>query len=217
MANIVINNRHIDQFSSNVKSKANDFMMRIFKSPQMQKFLFEQSNFLTTQLSNSSEWSALHNQLIGEFGFTPEEVSRLNEILPFIETGSNISKVEISVSTNRCFAVLQWVDFEELKNHPLAQHALTRRGENIGSGWDIISYVSWIDWLENGETIEGYSFIDKAWGAYSRSGKGIMKKGGLWQFEPTHIFEQISSKLDKKQLEKGLGVVLRSKGQGVIL
>lgn len=61
--------------------------------------------------------------------------------------------------------------------------------------------VSWMEWLLDGATISGHRFnpaIEK--GNISRTGAGIMDKGGLWQFSPARPGARES--LDDAMLQK---------------
>jgi hypothetical protein len=115
--------------------------------------------------------------------------------------------------------ILDWVDYDKLKTHEYAQHALTKLDRD-GTVVGVTDIVSWVEWLEEGVTVAGYQFFrpNRANIAFSRSGEGLMRHstGRPFVFEPTRIFEKIA-KLEAASrgsfLRKGFGVVVSREAQ----
>ncbi len=211
MAKIKITNER--QFEEFLQKNINKKMELIVKDSE--SFLMKQSEILRDTFANSQEFRDLSGRLVGEFGFTQEEVRDLSKILALLTPGSEkITTLKVTQSNTKFAAILEWVDFDRLKDHPLAQHDLTRLDRTTGQ-FELTETISWIDWLENGAVVRGYSFEDVGSNAaskrFSRSKKGIMRKSssGFWEFSPTRVLETIGERFSKSEFERGFGVVLR--------
>lgn len=214
MANIKVINEQ--QFDQALKKEIGKKMQNIILNSD--KFLMKQADILRDQFQNSQEFRDLSGKLVGEFGFTPEEVRNLKEILTLLVPGNNrVTTLKVTQSSSKFSAILEWVDFNKLKDHPLAQHDLTRVDSQTGQ-FKLTETISWVDWLENGAVVRGYNFSEVGGNspgrAFSRSGKGIMResKSGFWDFTPTKVFDSIGKKFSEAEFKRGFGVVLRRRG-----
>ena len=198
--------------------------MRSIFDTKAKFFLKEQAEILQQKFLSSEEFTALGGRLVGEFGFTPEEVNNLQRISSLLVPGSNdITVSKVKVAKGEYSMLLEWVDLAKLKEHEFAQHVLTRldaSGRVIG----ITDIVSWVEWLEEGATVRGYYFSrpggrfsgpageQVAAANFSRSGEGLMKKSqaGSWIFRPTRVFERIGKQTSKQDFKRGFGLLVRS-------
>ncbi len=213
MAKITIKNeRDLEAF---IKKEATKQVNRILQSSD--KFLLKQAEILQEQIENSDAFRDLQGKLIGEFGFTPEEVFDLRRILTLLVPGSHgITNIKVGTRGETMFAILEWVDFKKLKAHPFAQHDLTRF-DPVSKSFKLTETVSWVDWLENGQVIRGYVFNPISTGRdpsekFSRSGRGLMQRSrsGAFEFKPTRVFSNRSRKFKRSELKRGFGAVLRA-------
>lgn len=196
-----------------IKKAIRNKMARIFRASE--ELMKLNAEVLRDTFRDSAEFRDLSGRLVGEFGFTPEEVSNLDKILELMVPGnSNITVSKLNIGKTYSF-ILEWVDYDKLKKHPYAQHDLTRLDRD-GSIIDITATVSWVEWLEEGESIIGYRFDPVGNRGFakkqSRSGEGLMKKttgGGAWVFEPTGILHRIAEMEDGKLLRRGFGLLAR--------
>ncbi|MHA2063197.1 MAG: hypothetical protein ACXABY_02330 [Candidatus Thorarchaeota archaeon] len=75
---------------------------------------------------------------------------------------------------------------------------------------DVLSEIPWMDWFINGQTIQGHRFNRDTSSEVSRTGRGIMIKGGLWTFTPRSR-DALGKALDEarrtinRRLKEGLG------------
>lgn len=183
-------------------------------------FLMKQAELLRDKFANSEEFRAVQTRLVGEFGFTPQEVRDLQRILTLLVPGSNkVTQLKVTSRASEFAAILEWVDFDQLKTHPFAQHDLTRLDPMTGS-FTLTETVSWVDWLENGQVVRGYVFNPIRTGndpsaRFSRSGRGIMQlaRGGFWEFRPTKVFDKIGKTFSESEFKRGFGAVLRRRGR----
>jgi hypothetical protein len=163
---------------------------------RMDTVLFQEAERLANRVRNSPEFQKLKRPvLIGRFGFTPEELARLDDLFPIIAGGDRqITNVEKSVTGRSKRAILNWVDLEKLKAHPIAEHPLTTFNPQTRA-FEVSQVVSWIQWWEEGVTIRGHIFTrgNVVNSPFSRSGFGIMQRrdGSLFAISPSRIFERI--------------------------
>lgn len=165
---------------------------------KLDEFMFNEAERLAEVVRNSREFRELKTPLlIGRFGFTPSEVSRLDEIFPLIGPRGNnqVTKVKKRLRARAPAIELQWVDFDKLKDHALAQHPLTRFNPDSGQFESTGTVVSWIEWWEDGVTIRGHIFTrgNQRNVEFSRSGQGLMqsRRGSFFMLQPTRIFERV--------------------------
>jgi hypothetical protein len=209
---IILKKTHLRDFEKQVKGIVNEAMTKTFA--QMGALLLRESEILTEKIAQSPDFNSLKGKFVGEFGFTTEEVAQLDNILQVIKNNGPVTQISVKAGARHKTAILQWVDIEALKEHPLAQHDLTRLNPNTGQ-FELTETISWVEWLEEGETIRGYQFFKVTGGKFakhSRSGQGLMRQipGGLWQFEPTKIFETTGKRFNVKNLKRGFGLIFRS-------
>lgn len=218
MGKLTIKSNQIKKLNSLIEKEiGNIFAETIRESGDL---LFKEAEILANQIEGSTEFLQLHTTLVGEFGFTPSEVQGLSDIFSLLIPGtdSKITRVKVKSSPRSSIAVLDWVDFNNLKKHPLAQHDLTRFNRKTKT-WELTERVSWVEWLEEGATIRGYFFNDKAKISRrtppSRSGEGIMNKrpGGLWAFQPTKIFQKTANKFNTNNFKKGFGLLIKKRNR----
>lgn len=186
-------------------------MKQVFK--EAEKVFIQNANALRDTFKDSEEFRSLKGRLRGEFGFTPEEVEGLDRILELMVPGGNeITLTKITFGTEYSI-ILDWVDYAKLKEHPYAQHELTKL-DGDGSVESITDVVSWVEWLEEGHSVVGYYFTrgNIVSDPYSRSGFGLMKKHPTagWVFQPTRILESIAAAEDGKFIKKGFGAIIKS-------
>jgi hypothetical protein len=79
---------------------------------------------------------------------------------------------------------------------------------------DKISNIPWMDWLINGSPTLQYRFFDKPFIPTSRTGGGVMVKGGVWSQEPRRpfAFGVLSSTIElslKIGVAKDIGEIVR--------
>lgn len=209
----IANPREFEQFLTKEISK------RVQKAVAgSEKFLMKQAELLRDKFDNSQEFRAVQTRLVGEFGFTPTEVRNLKQILKLLVPGSNkVTTLKVTTGSSQFSAILEWVDFDKLKAHPLAQHDLTRLDPVSGS-LTLTETISWVDWLEDGRVVRGYTFNPIRSGndpssKFSRSGQGIMQlsRSGFWEFRPTKVFRNIGKSFSGSEFKRGFGVVIRRK------
>ena len=207
----IANAREFEQF---LKKEINKRMKLVVEDSE--QFLIKQSDKLRDSFEKSQEFRDLQTRLVGEFGFTPEEVRDLPKILTLLvpNNSNNVTSIKLTRTNNEFAAILEWVDFDKLKQHPLAQHELTRLNPRTGQ-FEVTEIISWVDWLENGAVVRGYDFQpvqeNFSFSKFSRSGKGIMRPvgGGLWQFQPTKVFDNIGQSFSQSDFRRGFGAVIR--------
>lgn len=186
-------------------------MSRLFvQGPELMK---AQAEVLRTVFANSQEFQDLKGRLVGEFGFTPEEVSQLDRILELLVPGAHgITVSNVKTGPGQFLMQLEWVDFKALKRHDFAQHVLSKL-DSSGAVDSITDIISWVEWLEEGATIRGFEFFrpDSKNRRFSRSGEGLMKQtdGGVWSFQPTRVFERIAKEEKGRFLKKGFGLLIK--------
>ncbi len=212
MAIITIKPGSIKQINSQVKRAAVSKKIRPVFKKGMPLLLKQQAEILKQSFASSTEFQELGGRLLGQFGFTPQEVSNLDRILTLLVPGDNEITFNIVKIGNTLEAILQWVDFQKLKTHSFAQHALTKLDAQ-GNVIDITDVVSWVEWLENGVSIAGYQFFRPAgrFSKFSRSGEGLMReKAGTFVLKPTRVFERTGRGAKKNFLKKGFGLLVKT-------
>jgi len=213
MARIRILNK--DGLQSQIKKAINRKMNLVFN--EAKDLLLQQAKVYRDKFANSSEYQDIKSRMVGEFGFTPEEVAGLDRILdllvPSTDNDITVSFITTGIAKSTKFMILEWVDFSKLKEHPIAQHELTKL-DAAGSVIGITDIVSWIEWLEEGETIRGYEFF-KSNESMSRSGAGLMRRdtGNIFVLEPTRIFERIGIEANINVLRRGFGILVKKFGK----
>jgi hypothetical protein len=210
---------NVNNFERSIRAETIRRMRNVFRKSAF--LLDAQAEILQKAFASSAEFKALSGSLKGQFGFTDAEVANLNRILDLLVPGGHdITVKRVKTSGNNMALILDWVDFEKLKMHEYAEHALTRLDKD-GNEIGVTDIVSWVQWLEEGVTIAGYQFFrpNRANIGFSRSGEGLMRvaTGRPFSFEPTRVFERIA-KLEAAGgapfLKKGFGVVVtRLEGQ----
>lgn len=207
------------EFERQVKAEIIRRMRRVFRRSEF--LLDQQAEILQEAFASSSEFQSLSGNLKGVFGFTDTEVANLGRILKLLVPGGNdITVKRVKTAGNDMAIILDWVDFDKLKAHEYAEHALTRLDKD-GNVIGITDVISWVEWLEEGVTIAGYQFVrpNAANAKFSRSGEGLMRISGgrPFMFEPTRIFERIA-KLEAAGrgsfLRRGFGVVVDREARG---
>lgn len=210
MAKLVIKNEL--QLQGQIKKALTNRMARVFA--QGPKLMLAQGELLRDIFANSKEYNDVKGRLQGEFGFTNAEVSRLDRILELLVPGNNeITVSKIQSGPSKFLMQLEWVDLAKLKAHEFAQHVLTKL-DSEGNITGITDIISWVEWLEEGETFRGFEFFrpGPANEAFSRSGQGLMRRsqGNFFSFEPTRVFEKIAKKeVDGNFLKKGFGLLVK--------
>ena len=182
---------------------------------KIDQFMFREAERLADVVKSSQEFRDLKTPLlIGRFGFTPDEVAKLDTIFPLIGPSNNnqITKVKKRLGGRVPNIELNWVDFDRLKEHPTAQHPLTRFNRDSGQFERTGTIVSWIEWWEEGVTIRGHLFSrgNQLNSQFSRSGQGIMQKRGssFFMLEPTRIFEKVGLQ-EANKVTRNLNAALR--------
>ena len=213
MAKIRVTNKDTLQFQ--IEKAIAKKMDLVFAGAQ--ELLQKQAQVYRDKFANSQEYQEIKSKMVGEFGFTPAEVAGLDRILELLVPGGNEITISFVDTVNRTkFMILEWVDFSKLKEHPLAQHELTKLNE-LGNVIGVTDVVSWVEWLENGETFHGFEFFrpNAANAARSRSGAGLMRRdsGGVFMLEPTRVFERIGNEADIDVLRKGFGLLVKKFGR----
>jgi len=204
-----------------IRMAINKKMKDVFlaSEPLLQK----NAEYLRDTFKSSSEFGDLKGKLVGQFGFTPEEVAQLDRILDLLVPGSNkVTVTRTKYGQDEYSIALEWVDMSQLKAHPFAQHDLTTLDET-GSVTGVTDTVSWVEWLEEGVSVIGYYFSkvpasskSRSVANRSRSGAGLMKKsqGGVWTFQPTRVFEGIAKMENGKFLKKGFKLIAKKINTG---
>jgi hypothetical protein len=215
MARIIV--RNIGEVTEQIKKVATKKMGRIFDSSQSKSLLQEQAEVLKDFFAKSPEFAAIKTSLVGEFGFTPAEIANLDRILTLLVPDNDITKTSTETIGSAKLLILEWVDFNRLKEHPFSQHVLTKL-DSTGRVIGITDIVSWIEWLEDGVTIRGFQFFKPNFTniARSRSGEGLMREipGSLFKIEPSRIFQKIEKNIKKLSiLKKGFGLVVKKLGK----
>lgn len=211
MAKIII----LDQqtLEKNIKSAIDRKIDRAFKRGG--KVLIQrQAEILRDMFANSKEYNDIKTGLVGEFGFTNEEVTNLDRILTLMVPGANnvtFGTIKTGFGSDKSI-LLEWVDFEALKEHQFAQHPLTRVNGPLVRG--ITAIVSWIDWLENGVVVRGFEFSDvnAKNKRFSRSGEGIMRplENNIFEIKPSRVFERIGKEAGQNLiLERGFSIIIK--------
>lgn len=183
--------RNLDQFEKFLEKKAERIAKAFVKEAEAE--FRKQIERLNKAFLSSSSFKEIKSSLAGEYGFTKDEIANLGDIV------NAMSRVSKESKTNDSF-VIQYVNLEELHAQPEAQHALTSE--------DGTEVISWTKWLEEGATVLGYSFSPKG-GKESRSGEGVMKKGGAWRLRPARGFTKLRKNLDLSELKKRMSLVVK--------
>ncbi len=191
--------RNISKIGTQIKKAISKKVGRIFLNGQ--ELLNNQAKKLQLEFATSSEFEDIKTQMVGEFGFTPQEVAKLDRILDLMVPGGNdITTTQVKIGPGKFLMELNWVDFSKLKTHEFAQHELTKLDKN-GNVISVTDIISWVEWLEEGETFRGFQFVKSggilegsAVSNRSRSGEGLMREvtGGVFAIEPTRVFEIIA-------------------------
>jgi len=206
----VLNSRELDlQIQNAIKSK----MEGVFTKAQ--SLLIEQAKVYRDAFANSAEFNNMKTKLVGEFGFTPDELAGLDKVLDLLMPQNEVTTSFLDTVGSTKFLILEWVDYQKLKTHPLVQHPLTKL-DKFGKVVSVTDVISWVEWLEEGVTVAGYSFfrpnnknIDR-----SRSKQGLMRKSnGFFVIDPTRIFEKIGNEANNKVLRRGFGALVRKVGR----
>lgn len=194
MASANVDRREMQRFQKFILSETDKIITLALD--KMDAVLFEQAVFLANKIKTSDEFTALKTPtLIGQFGFTPEEVARLDDLFPVIGPNSNneVTSTRKTLTSRKKSAILQWVDFDQLKFHEVADHPLTKLNDVTGQ-FEETGIVSWIEWWENGVTVRGHIFTrgNIRSEVFSRSGFGFMQQrgGSTFAIRPTRIFEK---------------------------
>jgi hypothetical protein len=211
MARIKIGNIQFNRFAREIQSHVRSIFSRAID--ESRDLVFRESEMLAEAILQSEEFNSLQGRLAGEFGFTPEEITDLPRIGQLLIPGTdrNITNIEIKNNTQRNSIVLNWVNFDNLKKHPLSQHDLTRFNRSSGS-FEVQQTISWVEWLEEGVTVRGYVFDPgRTNSPPSRSAAGLMvqRSGGIWVYRPTQLFRDLGRKFDDQRLRRGFGVIIR--------
>lgn len=202
---ITIKDKNINRL---VQRQVMNQLGRAIGGRRMRSVMQRQAALLSRSYVEGEDFQALKGSLVGEFGFTPEEVGQLDGVFGVLSDDPSITNIEVIVSPKLASIILNWCDYDEFAKHPVALHDLTR---NVGgAGFQTIQTVSWVEWLEKGVTVRGYEFDPTGRGKYSRSGFGLMREGhGMWAFAPTFALEKAAGSVDfESHLRKGLGAVL---------
>ena len=196
------------------EDELNRKLFRIVEKKQKQllkdfeKYLVRQNKILGDKVLKAPEFRQIKGSLKGEFGFTDEQIDALNGIINTIKNDQDITRIVVGPDR----VALEWVDFEALKAHPIAQHKLTQFNPETKQ-FDLEQIVSWVDWLENGLSITGYVF-EEGGGKFSRSGEGRMQKGnGVFRLPKTKMFETIAQSVKDKEIISGISVILSKKAR----
>jgi len=191
-------------FERKLKEIINNKQKQVIKD--LEKYLVKVNEMLGDKFAESKEFKDIKGSLRGEFGFTDSEVTDIDRVINIIKTDKKITKIR----ANRDTVVLEWIDFDALKNHEVAQHDLTKLNSKTDA-FEVVQTVSWVDWLENGLSITGYAFEDGG-GKFSRSKEGRMVEGtGLFKLPRTKIFDKIARSISKKEVSAGIATILQRK------
>jgi len=180
------------------------------------EILFKEAEKLADKVENSNEFRDVQTTLVGEFGFTAQEVAQLPRIFSLLIPGTDrrITRIDRKTGTLDNFAILRWNDLETLFKHPFAQHDLTRFNVDTRS-FQLTETVSWIQWWEEGQVRTGVVFDPNSPNARrippSRSGKGLMREttGGIWRLEPTFIFRKTADAFNPKNMVKQFKLLVK--------
>ncbi len=184
--------RNLDSFNSFLDRKLESIAKKVTRQAKAE--FDKKIEELNKAFLNSSDFRNIQGSLVGEYGFTPEEVSALDNIV------TAMNRVTDREATDTSY-VIQYVNLEELHKQPEAAHNLfvrPDRGEQ----------VAWTRWLEEGASVLGYSFSDEDTKT-SRSGKGTMASGGSWRLRPTRAFSQLSKKVGIDDVKKIMTLSIR--------
>lgn len=183
---------------------------RAIRSPRARALFERQAEILTSLYVHSAEFLSLRTKLVGEFGFTSEEVAQFDNVAKVLNSWP-ITKIEIISGLTVAGILLQWCDYDAFKEHPIAMHELTQYEPSIHA-WSLTDTVSWVEWLEEGMTVRGYRFDPTQRGKFSRSRAGLMRsgEGNIWTFQPTNILHRVSKMINiENNISKGFGLVFR--------
>lgn len=193
MAKITVSTRERKRFEKFVLNEAARIVEAALE--KMDAVMLREAERLSDKVIASRSFQKLKTPaFIGRFGFTPQEVARLDDLKPLIVGGdSTVTNIEKSLKGKTKTITLKWVDFERLKRHQIAEHPLTKLNLKTGSFDPTGTIVSWIEWWEEGVTIRGHIFTrgNQFNAPHSRSGFGLMqtRTGSLFMLRPTRIFE----------------------------
>jgi len=195
MAKITVSTRERKRFEKFILGEADRIVGEALE--KMDAVMRKEAERLSNKVISSRSFQKLKTPaFIGRFGFTPQEVARLDQLEPLISGGDPvITNIEKNLRGNTKKIQLNWVDFEKLKKHQIAEHPLTKltvQGNSFGFE-STGTIVSWIEWWEEGVTIRGHIFTrgNQFNAAFSRSGFGLMqtRTGSMFALRPTRIFE----------------------------
>jgi len=166
------------------------------------ELLVKQNDILSDKFASSAAFIDLKTNLRGEFGFTDEEVRGLDRIISAMKSDPSVTRIR----SDKDQVILEWVDYDALKNHELAQHELTN-----SSSFGTPEIVSWVEWMEEGVTVHGYIFDESSKSKFSRSGEGLMKKqsGGLFKIAPSKILNKLGKSVKPAEFKRGLAAILK--------
>lgn len=195
MAEITISTKERKRFEKFVLDEASRIVGIALE--KMDAVMRKEAERLSEKVISSRSFQKLKTPaFIGRFGFTPQEVARLDQLKPLIVGGDpTVTNIEKNLKGGTKKIQLNWVDFERLKNHQIAEHPLTKLNIQAGGfGFEPTgTIVSWIEWWEEGVTIRGHVFTrgNQFSAPFSRSGFGLMqtRTGSLFAMRPTRIFE----------------------------
>lgn len=193
MAKITISSRERKRFEKFVLEEASRVVEKAMA--KMDAVMQKEAERLADKIISSRSFQKLKTPaFIGRFGFTPEEVSRLDQLGPLlVGSDPDITNIKKDIKGKNKSIQLNWVDFEALKTHQVAQHPLTKLNLDTGGFEQTGTIVSWIEWWENGVTVRGHVFTrgNQFNSSRSRSGAGIMqtRTGSSFVMRPTRIFE----------------------------
>ena len=196
-ADVIIPQSEFNRFANFAKRKIMAQISLAIKN--IEKRLIEEAQEFAKIFLNTPEFQALKSDpiTIGKFGFTREEISKLDAIASLLVPGPHdVTKIDTKSSTNtENFSILSWVDLESLYNHELSNHELTKFNKSTGQ-FEVTEVVSWTKWLQEGVNIFGHTFSRNLGlgGLFSRSGQGLMiQSGSTFFLRPTRIFSQVGN------------------------
>jgi len=183
--------RNLGSFESFLDKKLDKIAKQFTK--EAEETFRSQVEILNRAFLNSKAFREIKGSLVGEYGFTRDEVASLDSIIQAMDRVSTEEKSDYSF-------VIQYVDLNALHAQPEAQHELTSHETPVT--------VSWTKWLEEGASVAGFSFA-RGGGKDSRSGKGIMKEGGTWVLRPSRGFTGLRKSLDLAKIKRDLSLVVK--------
>lgn len=119
---------------------------------------------------------------IGEGGSV--DFDRVNNTYKILRTDSPYKFTTVEITKARGFSSLYTVKININEVGPLSvQESIIPTPDS-----NKIDQIPWLDWLINGSPTLSYRFFDKPFIPTSRTGGGIMVKGGVWSQEPRRPF-----------------------------